>query len=166
VAENRYYRRSIRLPEYDYGSEGYYFVTIVTAGRLELFGTIVDGEMLLSPEGACVERVWANLPRHYPRVSLDAFIVMPNHVHGIQILGPDTVAAGKRVPLSEVVRGFKTFSAHRANAIRGVSSTPLWQRNYYERTIRDDHELQRVRQYIDANPAAWDNDAENQRQPS
>ena len=165
MTENRYHRRSIRLPGYDYGSEGYYFLTIVTAGRLELFGTIVDGEMRLSPEGACVERVWSDLPRHYPRVSLDAFIIMPNHVHGILILGPDTGTAGKRVPLCEVVRGFKTFSARRVTAIRGVSSTPLWQRNYYERIIRDDRELQHVRQYIDANPAVWDDDAENPRRP-
>ena len=156
-------RRPIRRPGYDYARPGGYFITIVTMGRDEIFGEIVNGVMRLSAEGAGVADVWANLPRHYPHVSLDAFVVMPNHVHGIVVLGHDAVDGQGRVPLSEVVRGFKTYAARRVNGIRGVSGTPVWQRNYYDRVIRDERELQNIRRYIAENPARWDDDSENPR---
>ena len=158
-------RRSTRLRGYDYSRRGYYFVTIVTARRDEVFGAVVDGEMRLSVEGSCVAEVWASLPRHYPHVSLDAFVVMPNHVHGIVTFGLDPGQGVKRAPLSEVVRGFKTLAACRVNGLRGMRGTPVWQRNYYERIIRDDRELQNVRRYIAENPASWDDDDENPRRP-
>jgi REP element-mobilizing transposase RayT len=138
-------------------------VTIVTSVRQEIFGEIIGGAMHLSAEGSCASDVWAGLPRHYSNVSLDAFVVMPNHVHGVVILGEGPPGASMRTALTEVVRGFKTYSARRVNVIRGVSGTPVWQRNYYERIIRDDHELQNVRRYIAENPAHWDDDSENPR---
>ena len=104
-------RRSTRLRGYDYSRRGHYFVTIVTARRDEVFGAVVDGEMRLSAEGACVAEVWASLPRHYPHVSLDAFVVMPNHIHGIVTFGRDPGQGVERAPLSEIVRGFKTLAA-------------------------------------------------------
>jgi REP element-mobilizing transposase RayT len=137
----------------------------VTATRDEVFGAIVDSAMRLSAEGMCVAEVWANLPRHYTHVSLDAFVVMPNHVHGILVLGPDAIGGASRAPLPEVVRGFKTYAARRVNGLRGVSGAPVWQRNYYERIIRDEQELQNVRRYIAENPAHWHEDSENPRRP-
>src|SRR4051794_29606856 len=98
--------------------------------------------MYKSPEGICVSDVWLGLPRHYAYVSLDAFVVMPNHVHGIVVLEHAGDGSAKRASLSEVVRGFKTYAARRVNLLRGVSGTPVWQRNYYERIVRDDQELQ------------------------
>jgi putative transposase len=154
-------RRPIRLQGRDYSQAGQYFVTVVTAGREELFGAVTGGEMLLSAAGTVVAEVWAGLPSHYPRVSLDAFIIMPNHVHGIVQLGRQMMADGKHVPLSEIVRAFKTYSARRVNLLRGVSGAPVWQRNYYERVIRDDQELGHVRQYIAENPSHWNDDSEN-----
>jgi REP element-mobilizing transposase RayT len=138
-------------------------VTIVTSGRQEIFGEIIGGAMHLSAEGICASDVWVGLPRHYANISLDAFVVMPNHVHGIVILGAGPTGASTQAALTEVVRGFKTYSARRVNVIRGVSGTPVWQRNYYERIICDDHELQNVRRYIAENPAHWDDDSENLR---
>lgn len=158
-------RRQLRLSGYDYRREGWYFLTIVTYGREELFGTITDGVMQLSAEGEAVANVWAGLPRHYLHVSLDAFVVMPNHVHGILVLASRASAEAGRAPLSEVVRGFKTYAARRVNGIKNRSGTPVWQRNYYERIVRDDHELQNVRRYIADNPARWDADVENPRRP-
>ena len=104
-------RRPIRLRGYDYSRTGRYFVTLVTNGREEISGVVIDGVMRLSAEGACVADVWTTLPRLYAHVSLDAFVVMPNYVHGIVIIGPDTEHGTKRAPLSEVIRGFKTYSA-------------------------------------------------------
>ena len=164
MLRDRPYRRPLRLRDYDYAREGRYFVTIVAANRDAIFGTVIDGAMRLSDEGICVADVWANLPRHYAHVALDAFIVMPNHVHGIVVLGQAQTPDAKRSPLSEVVRGFKTYTARRVNGIRGIASAPVWQRNYYERIIRNERELQSVRRYIAENPLHWDDDLENPRQ--
>lgn len=79
-------RRSLRLKGYDYTQPGAYFITACTKGRVRLFGQIVAGEMRLNAFGRIVQEAWEDLPNHYPAVELDAFIVMPNHVHGIIIL--------------------------------------------------------------------------------
>ena len=78
-----HHRRSIRLPGYDYTSPGAYFVTICTHRREPLLGEVVDGEVCLSVYGRIAEACWRFLPRHFPHVRLDAFVVMPNHIHGI-----------------------------------------------------------------------------------
>ena len=80
------HRRSIRLPGYDYQTAGAYFVTLCTQNRLCLFGDIANGEMILNGSGYMVHRVWNELPQFYPGVNIDAFQIMPNHVHGIIIL--------------------------------------------------------------------------------
>jgi len=79
----RHHRRSIRLKGYDYASEGAYFVTIVTQGRECLFGGIVDGEMHLSKYGKIIQKWWNEIPMHFPNVETGAFVIMPNHIHGI-----------------------------------------------------------------------------------
>ena len=76
-------KQSLRLEGFDYSSEGGYFVTIVARGRANLFGEIVSGELRLSPLGEIVNDCWYAIPRHFPEVELGAFVVMPNHVHGI-----------------------------------------------------------------------------------
>lgn len=79
-------RRTIRLQGYDYASSGAYFITICTHQRECLFGEIVDGEMRLNALGQMVHACWQRLPFHFPNLTLDAFVVMPNHVHGILAL--------------------------------------------------------------------------------
>jgi len=155
-----HHRRSIRLPGYDYAQPGAYFVTIVSHGRELLFGAIVDGEMQPNACGEAVQRVWFELPEHYPQFRRDAFVVMPNHVHGIVVI-EDEPSSSRRAGLAEVVRGFKTFSARRVNGLRGTAGVSIWQRNHYERVIRDDRELDRVRADIGANPSGWTEDREN-----
>ena len=158
-------RRSLRLRGYDYAAPGWYYVSICTQSRACLFGDIANGEMCLNENGRSVETAWEGLPDHYPRVRLDAWVIMPNHVHGILAL----VEAGfkpasmstVRHGLPEIVRAFKTFSARRINAVRGTPGTSVWQRNYYEHIIRDDADLNRIRQYIWDNPARWHEDPEN-----
>jgi REP element-mobilizing transposase RayT len=90
-------RRSIRLDGYDYASAGAYFVTICTQDRACVFGDVVDGEMRSNPAGQMVQDVWDGLPTHYPGVNVDAFVLMPNHVHGVVLLtDDDSVGAGPR----------------------------------------------------------------------
>jgi len=83
----KHHRRSIRLKGYDYAQEGVYFVTVCTQNRACLFGAVADGEMQLNNAGEIANATWNELPVRFPSVGLDAFIVMPNHVHGIIIVG-------------------------------------------------------------------------------
>ncbi len=126
-----HHRQSIRLRGYDYSQGGAYFVTICARDRVCVLGEVVDGEMRLSSFGDVVSRCWEALPEHYSTVELDSLVVMPNHVHGILFLG-DSDGGGKRPELSEIVRGFKTFSARRINEQRQTPGASVWQRGYYE----------------------------------
>jgi REP element-mobilizing transposase RayT len=87
-----HHRRSIRLQGYDYTQSGAYFVTICTHQRAPLFGQVVDGEMVINSWGQIVQSCWDEIPRHFPSVELDAFVVMPNHVHGIIVIVGDVGA--------------------------------------------------------------------------
>ncbi len=179
----KHHRRSIRLRDYDYSQSGAYFVTICSWSRECLFGDVVNGEMRLNESGEMVIRTWEDLPNHYGNVTLDEFIIMPNHVHGIVILFSGDVGAGlkpahsdadmdsnraglkpaptKQHGLSEIVRAFKTYSARRINEIRNTPSLPVWQRNYYEHIIRNEDELNRIQEYIINNPLQWAEDENN-----
>ena len=126
--------------------------------------------MRLSQFGSIVEDCWNDLINHYPHVALDEFVVMPNHVHGVIRLNDDGRAGLKPAPtddgprrhgLSKIVRAFKTFSARRINELRGTAGTPVWQRNYYERVVRNERELNAIREYTRANPLNWHLDKEN-----
>lgn len=179
---NKHHRRSIRLKGYDYTQSGAYFVTICTQNRDCLFGMVADGDMRLNELGRIVEWTWDDLPNHMDNVQLDAFVVMPNHVHGIVVIksadtpiavgagsvgagsepAPTTTAVTRRIhALSEIVRQFKTFSAHRINQMRGTQGVPVWQRNYYEHVIRNEESLNRIRCYIAENALRWAFDREN-----
>jgi REP element-mobilizing transposase RayT len=155
-APNKHHRRSIRLQRYDYTQMGAYFVTICTWQRECLFGKVINGEMQLSRYGETVQFNWDTLPKRYSNVDLDAFIIMPNHVHGIIIL--KETGKSKTYGLPEVVRGFKTFSARRINQIRCQSGVPVWQRGYYEHIIRTEESLTAIRNYIINNPLCWKKD--------
>jgi len=103
---------------------------------------------------------------------LDAFVIMPNHVHGILFLSPRIcasrtgeadVGAAHEPPssLSMIVGYFKMNAAKRINAHRNTSGARLWQRGFYERVVRNDDELFRIREYIASNPKSWASDREN-----
>ena len=166
-------RRSIRLTGYNYSQAGAYFVTICAHQRLCLFGDVVAGEMRLSDRGQVVADIWGKIPEHHPHVKLDAFVVMPNHVHGIlHIVRRGTACRaptdrierfGQPVPgsIPTIVRSFKSAVTKRINEIKGTSGQLLWQRNYYEHVIRTQDDLDDIRQYILGNPAKWSEDQEN-----
>ena len=180
-------RRSIRLKGYDYSQAGAYFVTICSWQRECLFGKIANGEMILNEYGEIIMKCWDTIPSHFLHVETDEFIVMPNHVHGIvfvnngrgevsspfsEVIAPNSktktapIQGGETPPLRKITLGqivayFKYQTAKRINQIRNTSGQPVWQRNYYEHIIRDDRELQAIREYIRYNPLKWDEDEEN-----
>jgi REP element-mobilizing transposase RayT len=121
-------RRSIRLPAYDYAGPGAYFVTICTHNRDSLFGQVGDGEMRLNRVGEMVSAEWLRMPVVRPKVVSDAFVVMPNHMHGIIILGDDSeVGATRRVAptCSDRARGPTpgSLGAIKVGATRRVAPT-------------------------------------------
>ena len=102
---DRHHRRSTRWRGYDYASFGAYFVTICTQGSLCLLGEIVDQNMRLSAAGEMVWPVWDELPERYPGVEVDAFVVMPTHVHGIVALHPAAADQEHGCPQGAPLRG-------------------------------------------------------------
>ena len=124
-----------------------------------MFGEIVDGGMELNEYGEIVSTHWHDLSKHHPRVELDSFIVMPNHVHGVLVIRD--IEADKCHSLSEIVRVFKTTSSRRINRIRGTAGTPVWQRSYWGHVIRNEKAFDCIRNYILTNPLRWHLDREN-----
>ena len=148
---------------------------------LEPAPTQSTSQMALNEFGEIVQYTWDDLPNHIAGIELDAFVIMPNHVHGIIVItgagleqkdragleqkeraGLEPAPTGTRI-LPEIVRQLKTFSARRINQRRGVQGLSVWQRNYYEHIIRDEKDLTRIREYIANNPVNWLSD-ENYRE--
>ena len=186
---NLHHRRSVRLPGHDYSQPGAYFVTICIDDRRCLCGEITSGEVVLSNVGKIVNAKWCVLPQAFPHVMLDAFVVMPNHLHGIVIITdddghavhgrglinqtPTTTATAnptddadtwimmknRRGTLGKIIRHFK---AKTAKYIHDSGMRQFaWQRNYHEHIIRDQPSMNRFRDYIRSNPAYWAIDHEN-----
>ena len=139
-----------------------------------MFRDVADGQLQLNGYGKVVQEEWLRTAIIRPNVILDEFIVMPNHCHGIMVIsGPGRgvlpyAPTTRRTPfgspsqtIGAIVRGFKSAVTKRINTKRHVSRVPVWQRNYYERVIRDDSEMHRIREYIAENPARWLEDEEN-----
>ena len=175
-------RKSGRLPGFDYSTPGAYFVTLSTAKRRSLFGQVVDGTVRANWRGRLVESAWLNLPRRFPDVTLDAYMMMPDHVHGVVFLqcpGRDhgvgaglarpaggasdapTESANDGATLGQVIGAFKSLTTVQINRLRDTPGALVWQRGYYDRVIRDERELDAVRAYIANNPLkAWTDHAE------
>ena len=178
-------RKSTRMEGYDYSLPGAYFMTIVIQDRLCLFGDVVDDEVRPNLAGIMAQQSWEELPLRFPSIDLDAFVVMPNHIHGIVLihrpvgaslvgaLAPDVKRFGgvRKITsvgpsLGDVVGAYKSITTVRygqgvkANGWRRFTGR-LWQRNYYERVIRDAEEMERAREYIVNNPIGWKEDPEN-----
>ena len=172
-------RRSIRLMGYDYSRPGAYFVTLCVHERVNLFGIVQDGAVQLNDLGQVVEDEWRRSAELRPGVTIDHFVIMPNHLHGLLILeqGRGTprvpvdptgtrpkasTAFGKPISgsLSTIVGQFKASASSRINMIRGSRGARVWQRNFYERIIRNERALRELRQYIAQNPSNWEMDPE------
>jgi len=153
-------RRSIRLPGWDYRRAGWYFVTLNTWGWCRTLARVRGGRMELTRMGEIVRERWYAIPTHHSLVRLDAFVVMPNHIHGIIVIrrSPPAGAATRTNcsagSLASVVGSFKA-SCTRAVRREIATHLPVWHRNYYERILQDRDAVIAVRRYIGANPARW-----------
>ena len=157
---------SMRLRNYDYTRPNAYFVTICTYHRQILLGKINNGMMDLNSYGDIALSCWEKIPEHYSAITLASFTVMPNHIHGIIIIGDNDIRAGlKPAPtkysLSEIVRAFKTFSARDINQARKTPGSPVWQRYFYEHIVRSEEEFNQISEYIINNSLKWILDKEN-----
>jgi REP element-mobilizing transposase RayT len=179
----QFQRKNIRLKNYDYSQNGLYFITICTQNKEYVFGKIEDGKMLLNDAGKYASNCWVEITEHFPNVFLHEYVIMPNHVHGIiEIVGvenlqplpfrrmndkttvgvenfqpmqPKKNAFQKMIPRSigSIVRGYKIGVTKKLGCSK-------WQRNYYEHIIRNEEEYEKIAEYIENNPANWDNDEE------
>ncbi|MCC6612913.1 MAG: transposase [Anaerolineae bacterium] len=169
-----HHRRSIRLPGYDYRGARAYFVTICTAQRQCLFGEVEGERVVLSPAGTIAHEEWLQTASVRQNVGLDLFVIMPNHLHGIIVLTEGGVGVWRRqtptddefkaeyakpIPgsLGTILGAYKSKTTRRVNLLLQTEGS-IWQRNYWERVIRDERELNAIRQYILANPARWQDD--------
>ncbi|HLO16706.1 MAG TPA: transposase [Anaerolineales bacterium] len=173
----KHHRHSIRLTNYDYAQPGGYFITIVTYQRALLFGKIVNTEMQLNDFGKIADECWRAIPNHFLNVELGAYVIMPNHVHGIIVIhenrmtmnSSSSVGARHASPLPPrgvkpqsigvIVGSFKSAVTKRIG--HEFNITDIWQRNYYEHVIRNEKDLQNKTDYIEANLMLWDQDDEN-----
>jgi len=137
-------RRRTRLRGYDYAATEAYFVTVCAARRGSVFGDVSNACVELDDLGLCVAScLWA-IPDHHC-AAVDTAVVMPDHVHAVILLEK----GGERATLSVVVGTFKA-SVTRASGRKG-----LWQRSFYDHIVRDEEDLDRVREYIVTNPLRW-----------
>jgi putative transposase len=110
--------------------------------------------MCLTPLGAIAATCWDTIPSHYPDVDLDAFVVMPNHIHGILVL---TGATSFKTVLGRVVNGYKGAVTARIRKL-GNENQVVWQSRYHDHIIRNERGLNNIRAYIATNPARWQQD--------
>src|ERR1700759_1178338 len=146
--------KSLRLPYRNYAAAAIYFVTICTFERRPNLASIENGIVRLSSIGKMVEERWLQIPIHHPQAMLHAFLVMPNHFHGLLELtnrivipsisdvtrrefGPNCVPSAS---LSAVVRSFKSGVTKQSRERLGLTGE-FWQRNYFERAIRSGKEF-------------------------
>jgi putative transposase len=184
---DRHRQRSIRLRDFDYSRAGYYYVTICTFDDECLFGLVVNGQIELNTLGNIVKMELMKTAQVRDNVILDAFVIMPNHIHAIIILNADADSMRKRgtarrAPtkthkthpyerfgkpvvgsLPTVIRSFKSAVTKHINELRHTPGIPVWQRGYFEHVIRNDSDLRRIREYIVTNPLKWELDAKPSR---
>lgn len=181
-------RKQNRLQNYDYSQNGMYFVTICTKDREEMLGEIVDGKMVLNDSGKIADECWKNIPDHFPHTRLDQYAIMPNHIHGIlEIINPvignahvrsknavrsDHSVGSKnndrsKMLLSKAIHGFKSSVTRKIlnpvqERIYAFPTKFAWQRSFYDHIIRNETELNKIREYIMTNPETWHRDRNNQ----
>ncbi len=166
-------RRSIRLHGYDYSRDGAYFVTVCAHSMLCSFGQVREDEILLNDLGKTVEDCWQRISQVRHNIQLDAFVVMPNHIHGIIIVfdeepvddcqrnsrqGSGVTGTIQSGSLGVIVGHFKRAVTIRSTVLKAPPQQPIWQRNFYEHIIRNERSLDDIRKYIVENPARWHDD--------
>ena len=160
---NKHHRRSIRLKGYDYSRPGIYFVTLCVHERKCLFGDSIDEKICLNENGEIVQTEWLKSSEIREEIELDVYQIMPNHFHGIVMIKNNDSRGDRPITptgtfkmrpksLSSLMAGFKSSVTTKINKLRDTPGKPVWQRDYYERIIRNEKELGRIKKYIIENP--------------
>jgi len=172
--------KSHRLQNWNYGWNGFYYITICTKNRQHYFGKIENGEMILNSIGMVANRFWREIPEHFNNVKLDEFVVMPNHIHAILIIDNDvgtrqclvsedrymdTIGQQRwqnqgRETISSIVGSFKSICTKTINRMQDEIFF-VWQPRFYDHIIRNKTSLNSIREYIRDNPLKWDLDEYN-----
>jgi len=161
-------RKRNRLKEYDYSNAGYYFVTICVNDRNNYFGKIEGTKCVLNQFGKTIKQILENIPVLYPYVTIDYYVIMPNHIHVIFIIDPSdnvSVVTGRDLSpmnrlkpkiksLSEIIGAFKTMTSKELHKMSLADFK--WQRSFYDRIIRSEKELYQIRNYIEQNPLSFE----------
>ena len=155
-------RKTMRWMDFDYSSQGAYFVTIVTYCRKCLFGNSIDGMMHLNEAGEMIMNQYHAIETTHENVHCMDVVIMPNHIHFIIYIDKD---GGARLP--EIMRKFKsTTAACYCAGVKEKGWTPidahLWQRSYWDVVIWNAREFDFIRRYIYLNPQRWERDAINE----
>jgi len=178
---NKYRIESARLNGWDYRNSGAYFITICTGDKIHHFGECKDGRMRLSTMGLIVQGCWYEIPRLNQHVQLGAFIVMPNHTHGILILDNDkltNVSQKTKIESSDKNDFFQKISSKSGSVSRMIQQYKractyhirctftnadfYWQTRFHEHIIRDVESFDNIHNYILNNPFKWDKDKFNE----
>jgi putative transposase len=158
---NQYRVPSSRLAGWDYRWAGVYGVTINTRGRVRWFGEVRQGQVVLSSVGEAVAAEWEKIPRHRPRVTLDEWVIMPDHLHGILVFQGRIPTESDKPrhlladSLAAVIGRFKSEATKRIwGNLRQRSFA--WQQRFFDVIVRDTSQLEHLRTYIRENPARWE----------
>ena len=162
-------RRSIRLPDFDYSQIGQYFLTICAFEMRCIFGKVEERKVRLSRIGEIARELWLGIPSHFYEVTVEPFVVMPNHLHAILTIRR---RARHAVPLQEehhpegfrkpvegsvptIIRSYKSAVTKRVRETLQGKTMDVWQSNYFERVLRDGKEFGDASRYILENPLRW-----------
>jgi putative transposase len=171
--KSKMHSRSMRLKDYNYSQEGAYFITICAYNRQHIFGDIINEQMNLNRYGETAFSCWQQIPEHFGNVDLDVFAILPNHIHGIvsisearhamPLIDDKLRAFGERVPgsISTIIASYKSATTKVIHSLPDSSHRQIWQRGFYDHVIRDDNDLDQIREYIEANHLLWSQDHEN-----
>lgn len=175
---DKYRIESNRLQNWDYSTSGDYYITINTKNRRRIFGTIKDGEMILSEYGKIVKTEFLKINQYHKRAKLDEFIIMPDHVHCIITLmnnndgslSSPVIKQNRKLSIDElkeyrklrrnmvlikILGKFKHQTSKQINILRNTPGTKNWQSDFYDHVIRDGRAYQNIKNYIITNPQNW-----------
>ncbi|CAM2821811.1 transposase [Flavobacterium frigoris] len=181
--QNKYRIPSARLQNWDYGSNGAYFITICTHKTQHFFGKVATrliasapddsnkkNEMQLNELGKIAHSIWAEIPNQFPYVELGNFVIMPNHMHGILIINKNGIAinaamdpainggfAGNHNPMLQenISRIIRWYKGRCSFEMRKIHADFNWQSRFHDHVIRDSKAFENIQNYIEQNPAKW-----------
>ena len=154
-------RKPTRLKNYDYGKNGYYFVTICAHNKKCIFSNVVGqglapAEIQLTDFGAIANKEILDLENRYKNIKIDKYVIMPNHIHAIIVIENETAGASPCPTLSDIICSFKSITTHKCHNIK--SNQKIWQTSFHDHIIRGEQDYVKIWNYIDTNPQKWKED--------